>query len=165
MDFPPGGTKVLGQPQVQLWEDRAQSPVKGIVSQHQCYLIKKCHKKSVSGHLDAERQQCVAVFGVVQHLNMRLKRQVRWNKGQAKVPRSKQSEAVGFRNVSGEHHLKPQTWFSVKENPCSETAGIAVWSWLRQSRSETVRPAILQNINWPQPLQQTLNEDLRFSST
>lgn len=116
MDFPPGGTKVLGQPQVQLWEDRAQSPVKGTMSQHRFYPIKMCLKKSVSGHLDAERQQCFAVFGVVQHLNMRLKRQIRRDKGHAKVPRSKQPEAVGFRNVSGEHHLKSQAEVSVEEN-------------------------------------------------
>lgn len=150
MDLPPGGTKVLRQPQVQLWVDRAQSPVKGIMSQHQFYPIKICLGKSVSGHLDAERQQCFTVFGVVQHLNVRLKRQIRQDKGHGKVPRSKQTEAVGLRNVSGEHHLKSPAQLVLKKISSPRLRiGImaAVWgmvSSLRQSGSETARLTTLQ---------------------
>lgn len=89
------------------------------MSQHQFYPVKMCLKKSVSGHLDAESQKCFTVLGVEQHLNMRLKRQVRRDKGHAEVPRSKQPEAVGFRNVSSEHHLRARALVSVEENPKS----------------------------------------------
>lgn len=81
--------------------------------QRQFYPIKMQLEKSVSGHLNAESQKCFTVLGVEQHLNMRLKRQVRRDKGYAEVPRSKEPEAVGFRNVSGEHHLKARALVSV----------------------------------------------------
>lgn len=61
-------------------------------------------EKQVSYH-DAERQNDVAVSGVVQHLNEWLKWKVDRVKGQAKVPGPKQSKPTGFWNVTCEHHL------------------------------------------------------------
>lgn len=58
--------------------------------------LKSAALKLESRYHDAERQNDVAVSGVVQHLNEWLERKVDRIEGQAEVPRPKQSKPTGF---------------------------------------------------------------------